>query len=92
MHARWPGDEEQLAARAEPAECSRWAMTCLLGCVGAALTCLSRCVVEASHLLGLFVHLLGIGFFGLCLACVVERFDDDNTYPRIAVVDGFLSF
>jgi hypothetical protein len=92
------GDEEQPppAAWAEPDECSRRGMTCLLGCVGAAIVSLSMYLLEPFHHLGFLLMLLGIFFVGLCVASLLERFMDDPPLGnpqarRMSMVDGLLS-
>ena len=91
------GDEEQQlqAVMAEPEECSRWAMTCLVGCVGAGVLCLSMYLIGEFHLLGLLLLYLGLAILAYSLACVFERFIDGNPlgYPLqgLSLVDTLLS-
>lgn len=77
--------EEQLdveTATAEPSECSRWAVTCLVGCVGAALFFVAvslPCDYENResllYFLGFLLLMAGLLSFALSIAFVVERFD-----------------
>jgi hypothetical protein len=70
--------EEQLlvaaTAKAEPEECSRWAVTCLLGGAGAALLCVSFYLVNDSEIMRSSSGLWGssLPFYAWCprLNCV----------------------
>ena len=80
---------------AEPQECSRWAMTCFVGCLGAAVFCLAMYLVEAFNLLGILLIFVGLNFLALSLASVFERFIDGNPLGNplqgLSIVDTLLS-
>jgi hypothetical protein len=88
--------EEQLlvaaTAKAEPEECSRWAVTCLLGGAGAALLCFSfYLVMNESEIMVFFVGapmmFLGLFLAVLCLVSSLELCTGGDPYGRMSVDD-----
>lgn len=84
------GEQEQLlvvTATAEPDECSRWAMICLLGCGSVTLLGLAFYLTEDFEscpapsivlLLSLLFSAVGFYFCALCIILVCEQFSGGN--------------
>ena len=96
------GEQEQLVAtaKAEPRECSRWAIICLLGCAGVMLFGLAIYMLEdfesgPAPFLVLLLALLLMPAGGLCLAefliLVCEQYSGGNP-AGVMNVDRLLSW
>jgi hypothetical protein len=92
-------EEQQVVARAEPQECSRWAVIGLLACVAVALDCLGACqMINLEHttspclglLVGYLLLLLGLFVSAACIFLADELLSGDDPYGEM-YIDRLLS-
>jgi hypothetical protein len=93
--------EQAVVARAEPSECSRWAVIFLLACAGVTIVCFSLylfgnldCLPPLVDILGLLLVLLllavGFSLFFLSLMLIIEQYSGGDLYG-VMTVDWLLT-
>jgi hypothetical protein len=86
------GDDDQLVvetAVAEPEECSRWVVSCLLVCLGVVLVFVAVCLPcnddDKPPCLGPIFFILGLLCFAFPMAFVLEHFDGGDPHGGMSV-------